>query len=219
MTDRRNTKRLDYRVLHNTGDKVYKEEGEAFSSVSSTPTKSSEEDSAETTLDQSEDYHDVDEPFSDVLSDLSVRLENIAMGDAERVKLVSVQEALCEDIEDYIEENEFNDQSAIADIDSSITKIEEMRSKYRAVHKDIKTFDPGVYEAELKTTYEKTMTSIKNYLSTVKLIKSNIRKYESDRNSQAEKNYNAKIQEEDESKNDTSEFLLADVERLIDSLL
>ena len=74
-------------------------------------------------------------------------------------------------------------------------------------------------ETELKTTYEKTMYSIKNYLGTVKLIKSNIRKHESDRNYQAEKNYNAKIQEEDERKNDTSEFLIADVERLIDSLL
>ena len=73
MTDRRKKQRLDYRVLHNTGDKVYKEEGEVFRSVSSTPTKSSEDDSAETTLDQSqlEDYHDVDELFNNELSDLS----------------------------------------------------------------------------------------------------------------------------------------------------
>ena len=138
MTDRRKGKRLDYRVLHTVGEKVYKEESEVFRSALSTPTKSSEDDSAaETTLDQSElyDYQHVDEPFSNELSNLSLRLENIAMGDAERVKLVSVQEALREDIDDYIEENAFDNKSAIADIDSSITKIEELCSKYRSFRK------------------------------------------------------------------------------------
>ena len=73
MTDRRKGKRLDYKVLHTVGEKVYKEESEVFRSVSSTPTKSSEEDSAaESTLDQSElyDYQHVDEPFSKELSNL-----------------------------------------------------------------------------------------------------------------------------------------------------
>ena len=140
MTDRRKVKRLDYRVLHTVGEKVYKEESEVFRSASSTPTKSSEDDSAAKTLDRSElyDYQHVDEPFSNELSNLSLRLENIAMGDAERVKLVSVQEALREDIDDYIEENAFDNRSAIADIDSSITKIEELQMVVSEEIKDLR---------------------------------------------------------------------------------
>ena len=113
MTERRKKKRLDYQVLHTVGDKVLKEDSDVFRSVSSSPTKSSEEESeADTTFENTEleDYQHVDDPFNEELSNLSVRFENINMANTERLKLLSVQEALCEDIQDYIEENTFTEK-------------------------------------------------------------------------------------------------------------
>ena len=142
----RKKERLDYALFHNEGKKRTKEDSvssEVFRSVSGSITLSADSDSeAEASFNTPVDYTQVDDAFNNQLTDLSLRLEGIEVEEitmAEGVKLRNLEEALCEDIQDYIDENQYDEKAAIADIDASISKVEELRTKYRSVHKDLKS--------------------------------------------------------------------------------
>ena len=194
-----------------------------FRSVSSELDISSDGASeGETINNVSLDYETVDDPFATQLTDLSLQLENFVVRDAEMAdaatKLRNQAEAVSEDINDYIEENQFTQSSSIVDIDTSITKVEELRTKYRSIHKDLKSSHPD-YETDSKPSYEKDIQSIKVYLAEIKKVKSSIRDQEHSENIKLVNDHQDMVKGDSERKKETSVFLLSDVERIMDLLL
>ena len=229
----RKKKRLDYVVFNKDGIKEVKEDSvndDVFQSVSSEIDLSSDSDSAaETFSNTSNDYSLVDDdPFNAQLNNLSLQLEGIKVHDntmenqqtmAEGTRLQNLEEAVSEDINDYIEENQYAEDSATGDIDTSITKIEELRSKYRSVHKDLKSHNEAVYDTQYKPNYDVNIKAIKDYLASIKEVKKTIRKKEHSENTKMVDEHQAVVSGERLRKQETSEFLIADVGRIMDLLL
>ena len=220
----RKQERLDYAVLHNTGIRRVKQESvsdDVFRSVSSEPDFSSD-DSSSTISNTSIDYSSVDDPFNNQLNNLSVQFEGIeveSVNMAEGTRLRNLEEAISEDIVDYIDENEHTEDSAIVDIDISINKIEEYRTKFRSVHKDLKSNDEATYEGEFKVKYDNNIKSMKDYLALMKKVKASIRANETKENAKMVDEHQSELQGERQRKKETSEFLITDVGRIMDLLL
>ena len=133
-------------------------------------------------------------------------------------RLFILQEVKHDDLIDHMTEHVFNESSAVEDIDKSISRIEDLRSKYRGFHKELRTSNNEKYDAEVKEGFEKCLQSIKEYLKTIRSIKTDIRSIASTDQSQVEFLRQRKEEEEKERKLNTAEFLISDVERMIDSL-
>ena len=158
---------------------------------------------------------------SEVVSDISqANSSTVAMSAEEKWnKLFNQQEALSDDLVDYMEEHLFDKDSAIEDINASINKIEDIRSRFRRFHKELRTLNNGQYEDEVKGGFDECLKSIKEYLKTIKSVKADIRSASTDDQSQVEFVRKEKEREDKERKLNTAIFLVADVERMIESLL
>ena len=108
------------------------------------------------------------------------------MADEEWKGLFNLQEGLYDDINDYIDENVFVENSTVDDIDKSVVRVEDLRSKYRGFHKELRCLNNKKYEAEMKEEFEKCLQSIKEYLKTIKSVKTEIRSVASTDQSQLE---------------------------------
>ena len=91
---------------------------------------------------------------------------------ADGVRLGNIEEAFSEDLTDYIEENQYDERSAILDIDTSISEIKELRTKYQSVHKDLISHDEGTYDDMFKEGYDEKMKLVKHFLADIKQTKS-----------------------------------------------
>ena len=138
---------------------------------------------------------------------------------ADGVRLGNIEEAFSEDLTDYIEENQYDERSAILDIDTSISEIKELRTKYQSVHKDLISHDEGTYDDMFKEGYDEKMKLVKHFLADIKQTKSIHRANENLANVKMIDNHQAEIQGERQRKQETSEFLIADVGRVMDLLL
>ena len=102
MNDKRRSKRLDYKVLHNTGEKVEK-----------LPVHAGEESTTEDTLLKS-------------LENLTI-YDSGSM--AEFKQLIATEATLSDDVDDFIQENPIEDiGSCIDDYDAINKKAEELRT-------------------------------------------------------------------------------------------
>ena len=142
----------------------------------------------------------------------------IMSGSDEWNKLFNQQDTLRDDIADHIQEYMFDNESDIEEINESISKLEGIRSRFRGFHKELRTLDSSKYDSEVKEEFEECLLSIKTYLNTVKLVKSDIRSVETAEKSQIDFVCKEKKHEDEERKMSTAKFLLTDVQRMIKNL-
>ena len=221
---KRDTERINYAILHNTGARIPLRESstssdEALFQDSQTNISEESDGSQERTI--VEDTKTID-AISEDLSQLSltgVSVKNRNMDNTEKDKLVSLQEAVHDDITDFIDENPTNELLVIDDVDLCIRKLEELRSNYRRIHKDIRALDPADYDGNLKNDFDKVMFHIKEHLSNVKIVKKSIRNEEV--NAAANEKFEKEQTREAEFRNRTirCDFLLVDIEMLMKSVL
>ena len=141
----RRSKRLDYKQLNETGEKVEKEEVES--------NQTEEVSNLFRTISISKD-----------LQSLNIK-ESLAKQKADA--LVIDEATIGEDIDDYIDENNNAENVlSIEEIDEKIQRIEELRTAYRRKHNKLKVLLGSNYE-EIK----KRLTSVKNYIMKTSMMK------------------------------------------------
>ena len=183
-------KRLDYQVLHSTGEKIEKKVNtqedqsqesppetldqslsSAFCSLSITEATSSESDS--------EDQVNEELRFQLEFNQNQVQDRQFPNSDVMDVSadLLAEELAIAEDIDDFMEENIVKEiGNNVNDHDLICRQIEESRTTYRTKHNKLKS---SVEAQEYKLKYEKAylerIESIKTYIKAVKAQRKNLR--------------------------------------------
>ena len=215
MSDRelRSVVRIDYKILHNTGEIT------PFNEIREIPTEV-DESSDESTLSGSEGSIDNNIVEGPEIACLSASLQHCSLKEMDtelRIKF-SLEESLNDDITDFIDENPIEELLVIEDINTCISKLEDLRSKYRNVHREIRRIQPEQYTEDLKDKEAKVMKSIKKHISSAKEIRNDIRNREVETTAKEIYAKNKK-EEEDMSRNETAvEFLNVDIDRMIRSI-
>ena len=215
----RNIRRLDYKTLHHTGEKVDKNQTNIVATYQEVALENKCEKSpvSKLSLQLSKFKFDnmANKQDSDDTSDL---LPKPGMNEHEQgiASLESKFVTLLEEIDDHIDENPINKYSvSIEDIDDCVGKIEKLRSQQRAVNREIaRNLTSDEYKLQFGERYEPAMASVKEYIIHAKERKNEIR--------QLEKSYlqvdistkARKATEEDSQKKRSAEFLVNEVHRL-----
>ena len=233
MSDRnlRSVERIDYAVLHSTGDRT------PYNQIRETPRDS--DGSSEDSLSGSENSQDrtlvLNESEVEGLASLSEELERLSvvstptdsshtahhslflkMGDpVELRKLLSTRDSLHDDIIDFIDENPLTDLHKIEDVNLFVARLEELRSKYRNVYKEAcMLIDDGDDQLDqLKESCDKVLVKVKQEISEAKRVKNDIRGYELKAEAHARFKKNEKEQEEVEKQEHAIQFLFLEVDR------
>ena len=82
------------------------------------------------------------------------------MIDAVRVELSTIADV----IEDFIDENEIDENSTTWEVDSKISKSEELRTGYRKLHYELKILSEASYEELYGTDKERQLSLMKDYI-------------------------------------------------------
>ena len=172
----RRSKRLDYKQLSETRERVEKEV-EADTQKEEVP-------------EQGEDVAEL----SNLLRSISIS-ENLHVMSSEadmkeKIDALTIDEStIAEDIEDYIDENEVDVSTCIAEIDVKINKMEEFRTSYRKKHKELKLILGSKYEDLYSGNYDRKLSSVKEYIKRVNHFKKEMieRKSNADSKIQASK--------------------------------
>ena len=155
----RRSKRISYKVFSETGEKEEKVNGQS--------------EEAETV--------EVGE-ISYLLRNISISgLDQIGEGDnmdKQRVELST----FADDIEDFIDENEIDENSATAEVDCKISKIEELRTSYRKLHNELKILSEASYEELYERDKERQLSLMKDYIKKG----NNLKKYAAAKKSEAD---------------------------------
>ena len=135
-------------------------------------------------------------------------------------KLLSAQEALHDDLLDFVDEESVHDLLTVEDINLYVAKLESMRSKYRSIHKEIRRLldDDEEYE-KLKDPFEEMLGKVKGELAEAKRIKNEIRAKELDYESQDRYRKTVKEQEEKDKRENSITFLFIEVDRLLSGII
>ena len=84
-------------------------------------------------------------------------------------RFVSQADAVTDDIYDFLDENPINEiRGNVSDLDRNVSKMEELRSQYRTLHKELKRLLPSTYQAEFGQAYKETLEAIKGYIKDAK---------------------------------------------------
>ena len=217
----RRADRIDYAKLHNTG---VREVIAPASASSSSESQSDSDNSADRTLvaaELSEVIEDLSEDFNRFLS-FSSSPNNTGVlpankMSAETQRLLSLGESLHDDITDFIDENPTHDILTIDDAAVFIAKLEELRSKYRNVHKELKRCmtNDEYSEGDYKETLNLVLATIKDNICKAKTIKIGMRNKELDVAWENSQRQVTKEEEEREKKNNSINFLFLDLDRLL----
>ena len=97
--------------------------------------------------------------------------------DNDVIKQLMLEESVIkDDIKDMIDENPISDiDESTEDLDSAISKIEDLRTKYRRVHKELLQSLGDEYENSYGKIYETFIDGIKGYIKSAKGAKKNIK--------------------------------------------
>ena len=102
--------------------------------------------------------------------------------DVRSIRILSEQESVVDDIYDFVDENPIAFvRENLDDIDKSISKIEDLRSTYRSLHKELKRLSPDTYEGDHSIRYDNVVKLIKDYIKEAKDARVNIRTSETDK--------------------------------------
>ena len=217
----RSKKRLDYKLLNETGDKVEKIEASGSTDSAALQTRTIE---------------------GSPISNLSLQLSNLQFTEMDKakhsddqtqfqasatdenneefIKLECKFSILLEEVEDHIDENPINMcMVSIEDIESCILKTEKLRSELRIINRvimsNVKKED---YALSFEKKYENSMGQIKEYIIQAKEHKQAVRKQEKDVVQNQNINTAKKEAEIASQKKRAAEFLIAEVFRLISEL-
>ena len=127
---------------------------------------------------------------------------------------------LLEDIEDHLEENEINESILfVEDVDSYTSKLEQLRTQYRTVTREMKKLIPNEeYESSCQKVYDNTLHKIKDYIVAAKERKNQLRRNQADMQNEDRSMKERKENEEMLQKRSAAEFLLGEVQRMISEL-
>ena len=176
---RRRTKRIDYAVLHKTGEKVAKlsniEDPNSDSEIDSTGSISSiDSESSGVT------FHDANSSKVDQnIIELTSLFESTTMTTKAEVVVLTksnsvLQQTIADDIDDYIEENP-SDFADIDEVDEIIKKMEEYRTSYRSCHNELKQQACDFYEEMFEKDYTVRLRAIKSYILLAKNTKKKLK--------------------------------------------
>ena len=218
----RSKKRLDYKELNETGNKIEKE----------TTTENKDNTVLQTATVE-----------ASPISNLSLQLENLQFtemdgekyydqfqtqaslsgsneNNEEIIKLQCKFSILLEEVDDHIDENPINNcMVSIQDIDSCIEKIEKLRSELRIINRVIiSNLKKQEYDVSLREKYDQAMGQIKEYIIQAKDHKQAIRKKEQDVVQNENINKAQKEAEAMSQRKRAAEFLITEVFRLISEL-
>ena len=177
----RQTKRIDYKEFNQTG--VIKE----VQFLNNTAATEDKDIIDNTSISNNEGYFidntlinntdpDIDvQEISNLLNNFNI-ISPFSTMDQEKISQLQTEQAtLADDINDFLDENNLDDNiSDIEDIESCISLIEELRSKYRHTHKDLSKLSDS-YEINYGKEFLETITSIKCYIKEANRRKGMIR--------------------------------------------
>ena len=146
MSDKnlRNKASFDYKIYSETGEKVSRSDDQ-FGSNPSNNTTSAE---------------------SDVVS-LQNLLDSWSLNDDMAEKQIQIEESILSDeIGDFIDENVIADISNTDELNSKLSKMEELRSKFRRIHKEMNLNDDN-YDQKYGKEYAVKMNDIKIYIKEI----------------------------------------------------
>ena len=166
----RQTKRIDYKAFNQTGvikevqflDETVAADDEDI--IDNTSISNNEGHFIDNTLINNTDPDSDVQEISNLLNNFNI-LSPFSTMDQEKISQFQTEQAtLADDISDFLDENNLNDNiSDIEDIESCISRIEQLRSKYRRTHKDLPKLSNN-YEINYGKEFLETITSIKCYI-------------------------------------------------------
>ena len=120
---------------------------------------------------------DIDvQEISNLLNNFNILSPFSTMNQEKISQLQTEQATLADDINDFLDENNLDDNiSDIEDIESCISRNEQLRSKYRRTHKEVSKLGDN-YEINYGKEFLETITSIKCYMKEANRRKGMIRK-------------------------------------------
>ena len=97
-------------------------------------------------------------------------------------RFVSQADAVTDDIYDFLDENPIDEiRGNVSDLDRNVSKMEELRSQYRTLHRELKRLLPGIYEAEYGHSFRETLEAVKEYIKDAKKERVGLRSREADK--------------------------------------
>ena len=166
----RQTKRIDYKAFSQTGvikevqflDETVAADDEDI--IDNTSISNNEGHFIDNTLINNTDPDSDVQEISNLLNNFNILSPFSTMDQEKTSQLQTEQATLADDINDFIDENNLDDNiSDIEDIESCISRIEQLRSKYRRTHKDLPKLSNN-YEINYGKEFLETITSIKCYI-------------------------------------------------------
>ena len=163
---------------------------------------------------------DLSDNLDDQLLDVLNEINSTVTMSSGAIELFNQINLLVEDLNDFIDEHSMTDSFITAeDIDERTKRVEQMRSKFRELHRYLKdTIGETDYEEKHMTKYKQNLAEMKKYIKqgTEKLasIRSGKDTVDSlERQAEADKVSEAAVQKEA-----TSKFLLCEISRIIKEL-
>lgn len=103
--------------------------------------------------------------------------------DVRSIRILSEQESVVDDIYDFVDENPIASvRENVDDIDKAISKIGDLRSTYRSLHKELKRLSPDTYEGDHSIRFDNVLKIVKDYIKDAKDARVNVRSSETDKN-------------------------------------
>ena len=139
--------------------------------------------------------------------------------DQEKIlQLQAEQATLADDINDFLDENNLDDNiSDIEDIESCISRIEQLRSKYRRTHKDLSKLSNN-YETNYGKEFLETNGSIKCYIKEANRRKGTIQQLQKEADAE-EKHNERKVEVQKQiKKNEACQFHINEINQLTKEL-
>ena len=147
-SNRRGSRRLDYKKLQNTGEHKYRENSEELTSESESEFEDTIDELVESSLKFNPDQTGKQkvEVTAPVIQ-LSDELHKMCMSSDDSKESVSKFLSMVEEVEDYVEENPITSLLVVEDLDTSCSRMENYRLDSRSINKEIlKSLDLADYE-------------------------------------------------------------------------
>ena len=133
-------------------------------------------------------------------------------------QLQTEQATLADDINDFIDENNLDDNiSDIEDIESCISRIEQIRSKYRRTPKDLSKLSDN-YEINYGKEFLETITSIKCYIKEANRRKGMIQQLQKEADVEKKDNERKIEVQKQIKKNEACQFQINEINQLVKEL-
>ena len=208
----RQIKRVDYNEFNQTG--VIKE----VQFLDDTSISNNEGHFIDNTLINNTDT-DIDvQEISNLLHNFNI-LSPFSTMDQEKISQLQTEQATsADDINDFLDENNLDDNiSDIEDIESCISRIEQLRSKYRRTHKDLSKLSDN-YEINYGKEFLETIASIKCYIKEANRRKGTIQQLQKEADVE-EKHNERKIEVQKQiKKNEACQFHINEINQLTKEL-